>query len=192
MARINKTKYALLGALSMRPGSGYDIKKFCDFSIAHFWNENYGHIYPVLKQLEDEGLATKETEFTEGKPAKNVYSITEKGREEFHEWLLTPVEEQPIRSELLLKIFFAEKLPLDNVIEKIQFEKVKHEKRIEMYNRIETMLRTQEPYRSFKELPFWLATVNSGKYDSQGMIAWCDETIQTVKVMKAEEKEGDC
>ncbi len=51
MATTNKSRYALLGVLCMKPGSGYDIKKFCDKTISHFWNENYGHIYPVLKQL---------------------------------------------------------------------------------------------------------------------------------------------
>lgn len=51
MAKVNKTKYySLLGILSNRPGSGYDIKKMCDSSIGHFWNENFGHIYPVLKR----------------------------------------------------------------------------------------------------------------------------------------------
>ncbi len=37
-------------AIPMKPGSGYDIKKFCDKAISYFWNENFGHIYPVLKQ----------------------------------------------------------------------------------------------------------------------------------------------
>ena len=54
MAKINKTKYAILGVLSQMSGSGYDIKKCCDTSIAYFWNENYGHIYPVLKKMEEE------------------------------------------------------------------------------------------------------------------------------------------
>ena len=54
MPKNNNTKYALLGILSLFPASGYDIKKFCDWSLTHFWNENYGHIYPVLKLMQDE------------------------------------------------------------------------------------------------------------------------------------------
>lgn len=184
MARTNKTKYALLGVLTMTPGSGYDLKKFCDFSIAHFWNENYGHIYPVLKQLEDDGLATKETEFTEGKPAKNVYSITEKGRQEFQEWLLTPVEEQPLRVELLLRLFFAGEVSLDNIIEKLEQNKAMNEERLATYAQIESTLKSTEPFRSCRELPLWLATINYGQYNSKAVIAWCDETIKTVCGMK--------
>lgn len=184
MARTNKTKYALLGVLSMRPGSGYDIKKFCDFSIAHFWHENYGHIYPVLKQLEAEGLATKETEFTEGKPVKNIYSVTEKGRRELREWVLAPVEAQSVRSELLLKLFFAGDLPIDNLTVKIQQKKERHQHELAEYTEIETMLKTQEPFRSFKQLPLWLATISYGMHDARAMLAWCDETLKMLETMK--------
>ncbi|HCW53514.1 MAG TPA: PadR family transcriptional regulator, partial [Clostridium sp.] len=76
MAKANKTRYALLGVLSYQPSSGYDIKKICDNSIGYFWNENYGHICPVLKQLESENLITKFVKETEGHPQKNIYSIT--------------------------------------------------------------------------------------------------------------------
>ena len=70
MAKVNKTKYAILGVLSLKPGSVYDIKKFCDKGISYFWNENFGHIYPVLKQMEAEGVITKTAEQNEGKPMK--------------------------------------------------------------------------------------------------------------------------
>ncbi|MDS0525904.1 PadR family transcriptional regulator [Clostridium sp. SHJSY1] len=79
MAKTNKTKYALLGALSLMSGSGYDIKKFCDSSIGHFWNENYGHIYPVLQKMEQEELITKQVEQTEGRPAKMCILLQKKG-----------------------------------------------------------------------------------------------------------------
>lgn len=59
MANVNKTRFAILGILNNMPGSGYDIKKNCDTGIAYFWNENFGHIYPVLKQMERDGVITK-------------------------------------------------------------------------------------------------------------------------------------
>ena len=52
MPKENKTKYAILGLLSLAPMSGYDIKIITDNSIGHFWNENFGHIYPVLGRME--------------------------------------------------------------------------------------------------------------------------------------------
>jgi len=79
MAKENKSRYALLGILSICPGSGYDIKKFMEQSTGNFWNESYGQIYPMLKQLVDEGLATSRTEKHEGKPERYVYALTDKG-----------------------------------------------------------------------------------------------------------------
>jgi hypothetical protein len=39
----------------MKPGSGYDIKNFCDKTISHFWNENFGqeNIRALITQHRD-------------------------------------------------------------------------------------------------------------------------------------------
>jgi DNA-binding PadR family transcriptional regulator len=176
MSKMNKTKYALLGVLNLGSGSGYDIKRFCDSSISHFWNENYAHIYPVLKQMEEEELVTKETECTEGRPAKNIYSITEKGKIELNEWLVTPVENSPFRNEFLLKLFFSGNVHIDTILENIKKQKEKYEKLLTNYMEIENHLKSEEPHISTKESPLWLSSISFGKYQSQAMIEWCIET----------------
>jgi DNA-binding PadR family transcriptional regulator len=181
MSKTNKTKYALLGGLSLKSGSGYDLKKFCDFSIAHFWNENYAHIYPVLKDMEKEGLVNKVTEQNEGRPPKNIYSITDKGRDELHEWLLLPVESCPQRNELLLKLFFSSNIPIENLIEKIMDYRIKHEALIEKYQRIEEIIKNDESTKDEKDLPLWLASISFGKYHSKAILNWCDETVKSIK-----------
>ena len=154
MAKVNKTKYALLGVFSLMAGSGYDIKKFCDSSISYFWNENYGHIYPVLKTMEQEGLITKQVEQTEGRPSKNVYSITEKGREELEKWLILPVEHEPLRSELLLKIFWSKNIPIKNIIKKFKQEKEESEKILLQYSEIENSLKS-DMYQISKKICYY-------------------------------------
>ena len=79
MSKSGKTKYALLGVLSMHPASGYDIKKFWDSSFGFFWQENYGNLYPLLQRMEHEQLISRTVSYTEGKPAKNIYTVTDKG-----------------------------------------------------------------------------------------------------------------
>src|SRR5713101_9582637 len=91
MAKENKSKYAVLGALSNCPGSGYDIKKMMEQSTSNFWNESYGQIYPILKQLVEEGLAASHTEKQEGKPEKYIYTLTDEGQEELRHWLIEPI-----------------------------------------------------------------------------------------------------
>jgi DNA-binding PadR family transcriptional regulator len=184
MAKVNKTKYALLGVLSLISGSGYDIKKFCDSSIGYFWNENYGHIYPVLQKMEKEELITKEVKQTEGRPAKNVYSITQKGREELKEWLMLSVEEEPIRSEFLLKMFLSKDIPARKIIEKIEKAKEKYKDSLKEYLEIEKILSSESFETDKKSRILYLSTVNAGKKNEEAKIKWCEETIKALEEVK--------
>ncbi|MBU3175262.1 PadR family transcriptional regulator [Clostridium estertheticum] len=184
MAKTNKTKYALLGVLSLMSGSGYDIKKFCDSSIGYFWNENYGHIYPVLKTMEQDEVITKQIEQTEGRPAKNVYSITEKGRKELEIWLMLPVERTPGRSELLLKIFLARDIPIENIIEKLQQIKEESEKELIQYSKVENELKSNKHKIDKKNLLLWITTLSYGRYGAEANIKWCEETLKILEETK--------
>ncbi len=184
MPKANKTRYAILGVLSMKPGSGYDIKKFCDKGISYFWNENFGHIYPVLKQLETEKVIIKTVEQSDGKPAKNIYSITAKGKEELTEWLLQPTENTPARLELLLKLTFARNIPADKVIEEMVQIKQKHLKRLDEYEKIEKEFNADEKTRMDRGYPYWLATIRYAIYDARFRIQWCEETIRNIREHK--------
>jgi DNA-binding PadR family transcriptional regulator len=148
-------------------------------SISHFWSENYGHIYPVLKQLESEGMVTKEGHQTPGRPAKNVYKITQKGITELKGWLLKPAENHPMRFELMLKVFFAHDLPKANIIAKLREERESHARNLQTYQGIEDVLTTEEPQRSNPNLPYWLASLDFGKRFSTALMEWCDNTIRT-------------
>src|SRR2546426_348255 len=53
--RAKTSRYAILGGLSRRPLSGYDVKKLIERAIAHFLSESYGQIYPILKPLPPQG-----------------------------------------------------------------------------------------------------------------------------------------
>jgi DNA-binding PadR family transcriptional regulator len=47
MARVNGTRQVVLGFLTWRPMSGYDIKKIVEQSVSNFWSESYGQGWPV-------------------------------------------------------------------------------------------------------------------------------------------------
>jgi PadR family transcriptional regulator AphA len=181
MPKTNTTRYALLGVLRIAPGSGYDIKKLCDISISHFWNENYGHIYPMLRQLESEGLVTRESQQTPGRPPKSVYKITQEGTDELKQWLLKPPEHHPMRFELMLKVFFAQDLPAGDVIAKLRREREENARKLEAYRGIEEGLKASEPQRSAPGLRYWLACLDFGKRFSKALVEWCDDTIRAIE-----------
>ncbi len=182
MAKENKTKYALLGVLSLGPASGYDIKKYCDGSIAHFWNENYGHIYPVLRQMETEGLVDRRTEMNEGK-ARHVYHMTEKGQTAFREWLAIPSESPPTRYEFLLKMYFSSEIPDSIVMERLEGSRRFCGELLGTYQCIADHMRQameRDPACRHKTR-FQLATVLYGIRDVQAKLAWCEDCLTLLK-----------
>ncbi len=85
-------RHAMLGLLIDRPMSGYDLKKRMASSTILYWSGNNNQIYSNLVQLYKEGLVTYEIYYDEIAPAKKLYSITEAGRSELMNWLLSPTE----------------------------------------------------------------------------------------------------
>jgi DNA-binding PadR family transcriptional regulator len=106
---LKKTRYVILGLLNEEEMSGYDIKKIIGIRMSFFWQESYGQIYPELNKMKEEGLieqADKEN-LSKSKIEKIGYRITEEGRAEFKHWMETVNEKDHIRSEFLLKMYFA-------------------------------------------------------------------------------------
>jgi DNA-binding PadR family transcriptional regulator len=179
MSKENKSRYALLGMLSLAPMSGYDLKKATDVSIGHFWQENYAQIYPMLKQLTKEGLTTSHVEEQEGKPDRHVYTLTDKGREELQHWLAEPVTYQVYRSELLLKLFFGKQtsLPVSE-----QHVRQYRERQIHLLHTIEEIEADfRERWKDHPNAPYWLMTMSYGRHNAQASIAWCDETLTALE-----------
>ncbi len=184
MAHINTTQYALLGMLSYMPMSGYDLKKFIDKSISFFWSENYGHIYPVLKKLEEEKLVAKKVEHNEGKPSKNIYSITQEGLHILTDWLAAPVQKEIYRLEILLKLFFGYLAETDTMIEKVAVHKKNAEKTLQELLGIENHIKTEHHESQKNKSPYQSLCLNYGKHYYNMIIKWCDETQAILRSTK--------
>jgi DNA-binding PadR family transcriptional regulator len=99
--------HAILGFLDYQPMSGYDLKKFFDVSVAHFWSAAQSHIYKALEGLEKEGWAEGRIIPQEGRPNRKEFHITDAGRAELRRWLTTPLPLDPVRDASLIQIFFS-------------------------------------------------------------------------------------
>ncbi|MGN6713549.1 PadR family transcriptional regulator [Anaerocolumna jejuensis] len=178
MASKNKTRYAILGILSIHSGTGYDIKKYCDTVISNFWNENFGHIYPVLNQLLEDGwIQTDES----SSPRKKVYSITETGRLEFLKWLAEPAGYQPERSEFLLKFTFSSNLDKKAILRMLSDYRKMHCDRLDKYQLmqkdLQKGLKDVVPEREL----FLYAPLRLGILNTRAAIDWCDEIMMALE-----------
>lgn len=80
--------YAILGLLSERELSGYDLKKEIQESPYMPWSGNNNQVYRALLQLCEDHLLVNETIHRENAPTKKVYRITEAGKKVLREWVL--------------------------------------------------------------------------------------------------------
>jgi PadR family transcriptional regulator, regulatory protein AphA len=178
MSRINTTRYAVLGMLTLGSKSAYEIQKKMRCSINYFWSESDGQLYPTLKRLTDEGLLTFEEETTPGGRSKKIYSLTKTGRETLKDWLSQPEKKHPIRLELLLKLFFAYNVNKKMAIKHLETEKKELEEEISIYKKIEKKLGS--PSDCKKEFYAGL-TLDYGIKEVEMRLSWCDQSIKKIK-----------
>lgn len=169
--KTESTRYAILGLLSIEPMSGYDIRRASTETLAHFWHESYGQIYPALAKLAREGLVRLLPRAQDDARARKVYGLTPKGRKALAEWRRRAPESRPFRNELLLKIFTADTLAA--VAPHLVDLRAREVERLKEYAAIERRIA-----REAKDHPLWKATVRYGVHRSRAVIAWIDETLK--------------
>ncbi|WP_127532709.1 PadR family transcriptional regulator [Paenibacillus kobensis] len=112
----------ILGLLARQPLSGYEIKQKFEMPLSFFFDASFGTIYPTLAKLEAQGHIMKESVIQEGRPNKNVYSLTDSGRAQFQSFLESPIERDVFRSDFLVRMFFSEFLDTDTQADWIRDE----------------------------------------------------------------------
>lgn len=168
----------------MGPKSGYDIKQEVEDVLGHFWHESYGNIYPVLKRLHESGLATRQKEVQEGRPDRNVYTITDEGMEQLRNWLAEPVEPSPPRNELLLKLFFgrySSPTALSGVVAAYR------ERAAAALERLEGVSRELDADADLPpDATYWRMTLELGLRTLSTIAGWADDTLDALNEMKEE------
>lgn len=172
MAVEKRLDYVILGLLSHEELTGYEIKKRMDSALKYFWGASYGSIYPTLSGLTEQGLAIKR-EDKNNKRNKQIYTITEKGREYLKEWLRLPAEKDELRYETLLKLFFGNEEGTSQAISHIEAFREKAEKEMAYLLNAEKILSSSiEEDAAHK---YYLLTVKFGIQTYRAYLEWCKE-----------------
>jgi DNA-binding PadR family transcriptional regulator len=99
---------AALGLLAQHPGSGYDLLKRFEKSMANVWPATQSQLYGELNKLADAGLI----DVSEiGPRGRKEYRVTAAGREELIRWIRNPADDPPERHAELLRVFLLGELP---------------------------------------------------------------------------------
>ena len=102
---LTTTSYALLGLLSIKSWSTYELAKQMQRD-RFVWPRAESNLYAEPKKLIAHGFALAHSE-PRGKRRRTVYSITPTGRQALAAWLGTPAAEPRWEAESMVKVTFA-------------------------------------------------------------------------------------
>jgi PadR family transcriptional regulator AphA len=161
----NGTGYVILGMLALGARTGYDVKSIVDRSTRFFWAASYGQIYPELRRLEDAGLIQGESSPTGGRKRRE-YTLTDPGQAELVRWLGGAAQMPELRDESLLKLFFADALPVEEALGQLRQRRTGHEEFLELLREIES--------RPGDDPPFVDLVLRYGIAYAEFNVAWCE------------------
>lgn len=102
--------HTILGMLSCKPLTGYDLKKVMQTTEFMPWSGNNNQIYKALLELADRCLVSGTVHHQDSSPSKKVYSITSLGLAELKEWTRSKPESFDIKKPFLLQLAWADLL----------------------------------------------------------------------------------
>ncbi|MBE2201286.1 MAG: PadR family transcriptional regulator [Anaerolinea sp.] len=175
-------KHAILGFLSFRPATGYDLKKAFDRSVSHFWPANQSQIYRTLAGLTEEGYVTQEIIEREERLDAKIYHITQNGRDELHRWLSTPLPPQPFREPFLIQVYFGGYLSDEELIALLARQIAVIEQTLAVYNQIYAMYQEQiESREDVRAFFLSVSTLEYGIVSNRAALAWLNSLIERVR-----------
>ncbi|HYI35683.1 MAG TPA: PadR family transcriptional regulator [Thermoleophilaceae bacterium] len=148
--RLKPGSYLILGMLQRGVRTGYAIKRTVDRSTSFFWAASLAQVYPDLAALEEGGYVVSADE-PRGRRPRKAYRLTDRGDEALAEWLRS--ERQPHfewRDEELLRLFFADAVPLEDALELV----------------VRARERAEEAARTFRSDVLPLAQAAAGRFPS--------------------------
>jgi PadR family transcriptional regulator, regulatory protein AphA len=169
----NRTKFALLGFLSRGDSSAYRLQETIAGSVANFWRENDGRVYPILAKMETEGLVTSMAEANGARKSK-VYQITSEGIVTLDQWLAEDPVPRPPRSELLLKIFFGYRQEPGTLVNWLEDKVAESDATLARLAKMRPKLDAMA--RENSDADFWLMTMDYGERRAHFEKEWALES----------------
>jgi PadR family transcriptional regulator, regulatory protein AphA len=114
MPELTTTSYLILGMLTTRDWSAYELAEQVDKGLTEVWPRARRQLYNAPKLLVEEGLATASTEAT-GNRQRTVYSITSSGRKALRDWLSTEPKRASLEFEGMVRLLLADQGSLSDL-----------------------------------------------------------------------------
>jgi len=181
-------KHGLLGLLNYQPMTGYELDKEFKESLAHFWQAKPQQIYRELNAMEQNGWLVSERVPQEERPNRRVYTITDKGKAEFLDWLKSPKSDiqnaTRVKSVFFMRLFFAGETNKKQALELLYSyrEQCLHSMN-EMEEVNEAMEQTNSLYAPEKAV-YWKLIAMNGEIMRKARLEWVQKAISILESQK--------
>ena len=170
---------ALLGFLTYRPMTGYDMKKMTD-DVGPSWTAPQSQIYDTLHRLEKRGLVTVEVIHQDTKPNRKLYRMTPKGEEALASWMSEPHPPRVLRNPFLLQLWFADLVDDDVVLSFLEESAEELRKYVATLEAKPGMHREPQDADPRDRFFKWM-TLNYGVRHAPFQIAWIEDTLERIR-----------
>lgn len=181
-------KIVILGFLSYRPHTGYDLKQSIDHSTKYFWDAKQSQIYRTLKQLEENDMVVSTIMPQADRPDRRVYTITGAGVAEFKAWMAAPiVDSHYLKDPLLVKMFFSAYSEKEEILTQLRLQRnLAHQEYVRLTGEIKDGVaenRAMMPPSVLVDNTFllWENVRQFGEMYYAMVDAWLAQTIQSVE-----------
>lgn len=106
-SKMTTSSYAVLALLDLKPWSAYELTHQAQRSLRYAWPKSERLLYSEPKKLVGLGYATVAEELQGGR-TRNVYTITDEGRDALEAWTSTRTQPPRLEFEALLRLLFAD------------------------------------------------------------------------------------
>ena len=179
---------AILGILSWREATGYELKKIFEGSSFMHWSGNNNQIYKALVRLREDGYVQSRTRTDGEAPFKKIYSITPDGRMALKDFAAATPSVPECRKPFLVQLAWADLLSEDDLHTLI----AAYEKEIGLHLalELEKKRRSTSPNRTPREALLWDMIAQNVIDSLKSELTWAHELRRKLFKHK-KEKEKD-
>jgi DNA-binding PadR family transcriptional regulator len=154
------------------PMTGYALREAIREVLGHFWSESFGQIYPALAELERDGYVERRESARNG---SSTFRITPSGTAQLRELLSEPIQRDPPRNGLLLRLFLGRHLGPAACRALVLDARAEAERRLAEYVAIRADI--AQASEMADERPYQLLTLAFGEHTARAAIAWANEAV---------------
>lgn len=177
---LTTTSFAILGLLSTKPMSGYDLLTTTSLSVGQFWSMSRAGIYRELERLEELGYVAGSEVPQRDRPDKRIYEPTPAGSGALQEWLDSPtLDGEAPRVAFLVKVFFGRRM------RRSSFEALLDQLEAKTRRDIDALVAAHAGLDS-RRFRFERLTARHGILIKQARLAWIAEARGTFRLARGE------